>query len=64
MTMRLSGPFSQAMAAYVLDPTRRMPDELDRYYWPYPYNDQVIIQNASMMDAFWMEVLGSGQAPM
>lgn len=59
MAMRPSGPFSEAMAAYVLDPTECMPDELDCYYWPYPYNDQVIIQNASMM-----EVLGSGQKPI
>ncbi len=52
----LVAPFSKAMAAYFLDPSSPIPKDLDCYYWPYTYNDQVIIQNAAMT-----EVLGSGQ---
>lgn len=56
--MKPTGPFNEAMAAYFLDPSKPMPEELDCYYWPYPYNDQTLIHIAAMTGD-----LGSGQPP-
>ena len=56
--LKPSGTMGEGMAAYFLDQSMPMPKELDCYYWPYPYNDQVIIHLAALVDS-----LGAGRPP-
>jgi hypothetical protein len=56
--LKPSGTMGEAMASYFLDQSKPIPKELDCYYWPYPYNDQVIVHVAALVDN-----LGAGQPP-
>jgi hypothetical protein len=53
-----AGPFAISLAEYFLDKSKPIPTALDCYYWPYPYNDQVVVHTAALTTT-----LGSGQKP-
>lgn len=55
---RPAGPFERGMADFFLDTRLPPPRELECFYWPYPYNDQVIIRDVGLTR------LGHGKAPL
>lgn len=44
------GPFEKALAEYFLDASLSTPAGFDCFYWIYPYNDQVVVRDAVLMD--------------
>ena len=42
------GTFEQGMQVFFMDTSSIPPTELECFYWPYPYNDQVIIRDVTM----------------
>lgn len=43
-----NGPFERAMAQFFLDTKLPPPRELECFYWPYPYTDQVILRDVGL----------------
>ena len=48
-----AGTSTERLTDYFLDEKLTFPEELKLYYWPYPYNDQVIIKGAGLSPYFW-----------
>lgn len=42
------GPMEEAMADFFLDTRLPPPRQLECFYWPYPFNDQVILREVSL----------------
>lgn len=43
-----AGPWEQSMAAYFLDTGAPLPRQINCFYWPYPWPDQVIVRFATI----------------
>jgi hypothetical protein len=43
-----SAPFPKALRDYFLDPSKNIADEIEVYYWVYPFNNQVVINGFSI----------------
>ncbi|HEV2682752.1 MAG TPA: hypothetical protein VGV14_19795 [Rhodanobacter sp.] len=53
-----AGPFELGMVSFFLNTAEAPPRELECFYWPYPYSDQVILRDVGMTR------LGHGRAPL
>lgn len=52
------GPFEEGMAEFFLNTRLPLPHQLEYFYWPYPFNDQVIVRDAGLTR------LSHGQSPL
>lgn len=43
-----AGPFEEGLATFFLNTRLPVPQELECFYWPYPFNDQVIVRDAAL----------------
>jgi hypothetical protein len=55
---RPAGTFEEGMAEFFLNTRLPPPRQLECFYWPYPFNDQVIVRDACLTR------LGYGQSPL
>lgn len=46
----IKSPMSDALRKYFLDQTLPLPEEMEIYYWPYPYKEQVLIKGFGKFD--------------
>lgn len=46
-------PALDAIRAFVVDVTKPLPEEIDIHYWPYPFQPQVQIRDAVLLDDFF-----------
>lgn len=46
----ISSPMLDALRKYFLDQTLPLPEEMEIYYWPYPYKEQVLIKGFGKFD--------------
>lgn len=44
-----AGTLTSSLTDYFLEPTAILPENIDIYYWLYPYSDQVIVHGAGLM---------------
>ena len=45
-----NGPCEKACAEYFLDTSKQLPQDVNIYYWVYPYTKQVLIRDAVLAD--------------